>query len=203
MNEPLWIVKVGGSLLELSNLGERLRRWLDQEAPPHTALVMGGGPTADLLRRLDQQHGLGEERAHWLALRALSLNSHVLANLVARTRVVADWSSCRQAWSEGMTPILDPLLFIQADEGQPQALPHRWDVTTDSVAARLTEVLEAPTLVLLKSCAASQGTGPADWARLGLVDRWFPTAVARLKEVLFVNFREGAWMASARRETAS
>jgi aspartokinase-like uncharacterized kinase len=192
MTSRTWFIKVGGSLLTLSNLGPRLRRWLDRTAPPRAVLLMGGGPTADVIRCLDAQHGLGEERAHWLALRALALNGHALAELLPGGVLATDAGGCAAAWERGQTPILDPLPLLYADEGHAQALPHRWDVTSDSVAARLAELLEAETLVLLKSCDAPPYSSAAEWARLGIVDRYFPQAADRLREVRLVNLRAEA-----------
>src|SRR5207248_9110984 len=63
MNETL-VVKVGGSLYDLPDLADRLRRWLSALAAPRVLLVPGGGPTADVIRTFDQRHRLGEEASH-------------------------------------------------------------------------------------------------------------------------------------------
>jgi aspartokinase-like uncharacterized kinase len=64
------VVKVGGSLFDLPDLGPRLEVWLG--ARRSVVLVPGGGPTTDVVRALDRTHRLGEEAAHWLALRSIS-----------------------------------------------------------------------------------------------------------------------------------
>jgi aspartokinase-like uncharacterized kinase len=183
------VVKVGGSLLDLPGLGPRLRAWLDGQTNAALILVAGGGPTADVIRAADDRHGLGEETAHWLALRALSLNSHLLAALVPRTCVVEALSACRAAWDAGLTPILDPLPIMHADEARPDRLPHRWTVTSDSVAARIAHLAGAAELVLLKSRHAPTGAGWDELARAGLVDEWLPRMVPLLPAVRMVNFR--------------
>lgn len=193
MNEATAVVKVGGSLLEVPDLGRRLSNWRRREAPRRHIVVIGGGPAADVIRRADQLHTLGEERSHWLALRALTLNAYLLAELLSNAEVVLDLATCQSVWERGKSPVLDPHAFMQADEGQAGALPHRWDVTSDSLAARVAEVAGASRLVLLKQCSAPQGSTLADWARLGLVDAWFPRVAARLPGgVRFVNFQEAA-----------
>src|SRR5262245_19403362 len=83
------VVKVGGSLYDLPDLGPRLQRWLDALHTRSILIVPGGGALADAVRDLDQIHGLGEETAHWLALRALTLNAYFLAALLPGAVVVA------------------------------------------------------------------------------------------------------------------
>src|SRR5205085_3363327 len=91
MKQPLTVVKVGGSLYDLPDLGPRLRHWLNGPdlAQTNILLVPGGGRSADVVREFDLVHHLGEEKSHWLALRALALNAHFLADLLP-ARVVDD-----------------------------------------------------------------------------------------------------------------
>src|SRR5438876_877643 len=99
MRSPCWlrarrtmaetvVIKVGGSLFDLPDLSARLRNYLRQWEPLQILLVPGGGGTANVIRTFDQLHHLGEERAHWLALRALAVNAHFLAELLPRSRVI-------------------------------------------------------------------------------------------------------------------
>jgi aspartokinase-like uncharacterized kinase len=166
------VVKVGGSLYDWPDLGPRLRAWLDALRPAQALLVPGGGPTADVVRALDRRHALGEEASHWLALQALSLNGRFL-----------------QALLPGVT-IVDAYDFARQDEGQPGALPHSWDVTSDSVAARVAAVTGARRLVLLKSADFPVGIEAVEAGRGGLVDAYFARAQGNL-EVYALNFR--AW----------
>ena len=75
MGDNGWIVvKVGGSLFDLPDLGTRLAAWLRQFEESNVLLVPGGGAAADAIRDFDRVHQLGEETSHWLAIQALSLN---------------------------------------------------------------------------------------------------------------------------------
>src|SRR5207248_2464665 len=87
-SDPSLVVKVGGSLYDLPDLGPRLHAFLRSLDRPEVLLIPGGGPTADVVRDLDRRHGLGEETAHWLALHALAVNAHFLAALVPGGAVV-------------------------------------------------------------------------------------------------------------------
>jgi aspartokinase-like uncharacterized kinase len=178
------VIKVGGSLYNLPDLGPRLRGWLATLPARDILLVPGGGATADAVRAFDRLHRLGEERSHWLALQALSVNARLLAALLPGCRVVADVQE-QAGWR-----VLDAYRFALADEEHPGRLPHCWDVTSDSVAARAATVAGARELVLLKSVALPLGV--IDWAeagRRGLVDPFFAEA-ARGLAVRVINFRE-------------
>jgi aspartokinase-like uncharacterized kinase len=189
------VVKVGGSLFDLPDLGPRLRSWLERSTAD-VLLVPGGGLTADAVRRLDQIHQLGEEKSHWLALRALSVNAVFLAGLLPDAQIVITPDDWAVAAAAGRTPILDPHLFCLADEcdAPAGALPHSWTVSSDSVAARFAAVAEADSLVLLKSATMRS---PVDWeeaSRREWVDAWFATEVNRAPRpfrISAVNFRAG------------
>jgi aspartokinase-like uncharacterized kinase len=191
MVQPLCVVKLGGSLFDLPDLGPRLRAWLGRHASPPTLLVPGGGPTGDVVRGWDRDHGLGEEAAHWLALRALTLNAHLLTALLAPSaRVIPRWEDAEGCWREGTVAVLDAHAFAAADEARAGRLPHRWSVTSDSVAARVALVAGAGQLVLLKSVTIAPGRPWAEASRQGQVDPFFPELAEGLRSVRAVNFRE-------------
>jgi len=173
MSTPFLVVKVGGSLYDLPDLTMRIRAWLERQNRARVLIVPGGGPLADVVRHLDWTHGLGEEASHWLAIEAMSLAAHFLGRLLPEAlllpRVPGE--------SDGRGPfILDPLPFFREDEEQPGHYPHRWDVTSDSLAVRVAVKASAAELVLVKSVSWRSN----DWAaasREGVVDSYFATAV--------------------------
>jgi aspartokinase-like uncharacterized kinase len=183
----LLVVKVGGSLYDLPDLGPRLRSFLASLGEGDRLIVPGGGQTVEAVRGLDRAHALEQEVSHWLALRACAVNAHFLACLLGGARVVALPEQCR-----GVN-VLDPFAFMTADEGRPGCLPKHWDATSDSVAARVAVVARAD-LVLLKSVMLPSD---GDWfaaAAAGDVDSLFPDVVrAGDVQVRAVNLR--AWPA--------
>ena len=129
---PALVGKVGGSLFDLADLAARLGHWLANEASQRIILIPGGGAGADVIRQLDGTHGIGDEAAHWLALRVLGVNADFLARLIGVPVV----KSILEA-SGHRTCVLDPHEFCRRDEGQKGALPHSWNVTSDAIAARV------------------------------------------------------------------
>jgi aspartokinase-like uncharacterized kinase len=190
MTEAPVIVKVGGSLLDWPDLGSRLAAWLSALGRREVVLISGGGTAANFVRDADRVHRLGEEACHWLALRSLTLTAHALAAILPRSVVVDQPAACGAPWRAGRTPVLDPFPFASEDEGRPGALPHSWEVTSDSLAARVAEVMEARELVLLKSVTIPPQTDWAEASRRGLVDGYFPTIIARGVKARAVNLRE-------------
>jgi aspartokinase-like uncharacterized kinase len=191
------VVKVGGSLYAWPGLAARLGNWLQPFFRQGTPLLLvpGGGPTADVVRQFDRGHGLGEETAHWLALRALALNAHFLAALLPDTAVVETPEDAARLRRRGRLPVVDGHAFARADETRPGRLPHAWAVTSDSLAARVADVAGARRLVLLKSVTVPDGLSWAEAARCGFVDEYFPDVLARRAtafEVSAVNLR--AWL---------
>ncbi len=187
------VVKVGGSLFDMPDLGPRLAQWLARLPRREILLVPGGGPVADVVRVYDQRHALGKEKAHWLALYALALNAQFLAALQPGGVVVQHWQDCPQHWRAGRLPIVDPYSFAANDEGRTGCLPHSWAVTSDSIAARVARVLGASQLILLKSISLPEGIGWIEAGQRGFVDPHFAEVAGGSLAVFAINFRQ--WQA--------
>src|SRR5450755_1821567 len=161
MNRPLAVVKIGGSLYDMPDLQQRFQEWWLawlREAPGSDMIfVPGGGAAADAVRLMDQAHHLGEERSHWLALEAMRLNTDFLRSSLQMftIRVIASPADLNRKAFPSDIPIWRPF-FLEAhtftiwDEGAHpgSALPHRWSVTSDSIAARAAVVFGADHLIL-------------------------------------------------------
>src|SRR5690606_38335664 len=93
-------------------------------------------------------------------------------------------------WHRGEIPVLAPRLVLNEDDRTgDDPLPHHWDVTSDSIAARLAALLGADQLILLKSTDAPPGLDRERAAALGLVDPIFPAASRTLRRVAMLNLR--------------
>jgi 5-(aminomethyl)-3-furanmethanol phosphate kinase len=140
---------------------------------------------------MDQTHGLGDQKAHRLAIRSLDLTAELLAALLPGSAVVhrpEDLWACRNL---GQVPILTPGQFLEElDDREPDRLPASWDVTSDSIAARIAVLLGARRLILLKSVRLSADIDRGEAARLGLVDAMFPRIASALEVVELVCLRD-------------
>jgi len=185
------VVKLGGSLLDWPELPARLAAWLTVGPPSQTLLVVGGGKLADAIRHADALHGLGEERSHWLCIRAMQLNARLVRALLGGrwVRRVRPWAA-RPA-RPGLW-LLDPWPFLRHEEPRwaVQPLPHNWQVTSDSIAARVSALLGVP-LILLKS-ATPPCNSAAGLAAANFVDAYFPQAASPVHTIVCVNLRESA-----------
>ena len=188
MSATIVVVKIGGSLLNWPDLGKRLPAYLDTLAPRRVVAIVGGGRAADFVRELDGTHGVGEETSHHLALRALDLTAHALAAIAPRFEVVDRVVELDPTWSRARIPLLAPRLLLDEvvrDDFKP--LPQNWQTTSDSIAARIAEILGAEELILLKRTTIPEQIDPEEAARLGIVDPVFPRAARNLRVVKIVN----------------
>lgn len=148
MPRPLTVYKLGGSLLDLPDLGERLKAGFETAPKECPVLVVGGGPTADVVRDWDSRHRLGDAAAHRLAIAAMELNARLVRILLSRTGMTVglDWRSSDEA-----NVIVPDMLREIETTGEGPVPEESWEVTSDSLAAWLAGRCRARRLVFLKS----------------------------------------------------
>jgi len=183
------VIKLGGSLLDLRRLAARLGRFLQDYGAHQLLLIVGGGGVADFVRQFDALHHLDEDRGHWLAVRAMHFNTHLVMSMVSGCRLVVDVDSCRAAWSAQEIAVVDPLAWLANLQGTVADVPHQWTFTSDSIAAHIAMQVSADQLVLLKSTRPPRGCGLKSAAAIGLVDPDFPVAAAGVPAIEVVNLR--------------
>lgn len=181
------LVKIGGSLFGLDDLADRLRRWLASQSAATNVLVAGGGRRADLVRACQSE--LTDREAHWLAIEAMEANARWLSDALAEAKWLDNLGDVRSI--NGPLAILSPRRFMWYDDARHPAgaLPASWQVTSDSIAARIAEMAAAEELVLLKSAAAPEPATPEHLAAAGYVDAFFPQASRPLLMIRYVNLR--------------
>lgn len=192
---PIRVVKIGGSLFGIREFPELLRRWLNSQSPAAHILVAGGGKLADVIRTMDASHSLGDEPAHWMCIRLMSVTAQLVSRLLGDLPIVVTMADLRVLLTTAVDPpcvMFDVEQFLREEEPvcPGAALPRNWATTSDSIAARVAAVLGAE-LVLLKS-ADSPATTLADAGAQGYVDKNLATAASGLSAVRAVNLLRGA-----------
>jgi len=192
MTTGIIVTKVGGSLFGYEQMPERVHAWREKQPSGMTIFIGGGGDLVRPLRTAHERFGLNEESSHWLAIRAMTVTSRLLAKLldvelVERFEVIEQLVSARRSAS----CVLDVEEFLRQREPLLPGcrLPCDWSATSDAIAARVAEVLPAYELVLLKSVAYPAESTLQRAADQGLVDGHFPTAAAGLSRIRWVNLR--------------
>ncbi len=175
----LRVVKVGGSLLEWPGLRPALDSWLASDPTP-AVLICGGGRRVEAVRCSWRVRKLTQQAAHWLCIEAMETTARLLAeNISAVLTDARQESELRQQARRHGRVVVDVAPFLRNVEPimAGPALPQNWSVTSDSIAARLAQWLQAEQLVLLKSADPPQGDWQS-WADAEYVDTWFPRAAA-------------------------
>ncbi len=203
---PPVVVKLGGSLLRREDWPGLLRRWLTSRPPSRCLIICGGGERVDQLRLRDQALSLGDAACHWMAIAEMSRNTAEAAAKFPYSKVCACLHQVEQAFQviessaagdprrglAGMPGGASRVVFFDCQPFLQQEtpwrglspLPQSWDVSSDSIAARIALRWQSAPLVLLKSASPDVAAGRQLCLRLlarqGYVDAYFPEAAAGL-----------------------
>ncbi len=173
------VVKVGGSLLTLPNLRDRLNDWLDDHNDAQNVIIAGGGQLVECLRHWDELYGLSSRFAHQEGIALMSSTARLVARLVREARLISSISEIGNQHKY----VLDVSEFVLEQSN----LPESWTVTSDSIAAAVAIELGAD-LFLLKS-SAPESSDVCHWCKTELVDQHFPELADSLPVVCVVNLR--------------
>ena len=144
------VIKIGGSLSAIPGALARTGAAVAEAAGRMPLVVIpGGGPFADAVRSFSTMHPLSDSAAHWMAILGMDQYAFALAEQIPGARVVDDQAGIQKAWEAGAIPVLAPSRWLRAAD----ELPHRWEVTSDALAAYLAMLLGAGRLVLVKPVA--------------------------------------------------
>jgi aspartokinase-like uncharacterized kinase len=130
------VIKLGGSLYP--HTASIIRVIKDSKRP--CLIVPGGGAGADVIRAQD----LSDEVAHWMAILSMEQYGWYLSQFGIPVQQPHSYSL--------ITPtdqrILLPYQYLREIDSFPDALPHSWDVTSDSISLFFAHRLSLPLLIL-------------------------------------------------------
>jgi aspartokinase-like uncharacterized kinase len=146
------VIKLGGSLMRSSELGDWLDTIQSLAAMTNIIIVPGGGEFADKVRETQTSLGFDDRTAHRLALLAMSQYGYLLAGLNQNLHVAEDLESLTSSLDKSRPLLWLPTALLK-DESE---IPASWDYTSDSIALWLATKLTANSLVLVKAKAMKQ-----------------------------------------------
>ena len=194
MNYPaIHVTKLGGSLLNLCDLPARWRQWRAQRQTVHDVVVVGGGSLVDALREQALHRSIGDDIAHWAAVDLMAINTRLLASQLGDYPACAVGPALEDRLNTAGATFIDVVHFLRHVEPlqSGRKLVPNWDVTSDSIAARLAIILNAKQLNFLKSTSPPPATGQIlpEYAGAGYVDAFLPMLATELPPLEFLNFR--------------
>lgn len=186
----LIVYKLGGSLLDLADLGERLKSlWSSRPEEERRLLIVGGGRFADVVREWDERFGLGDEDAHELAVMSLGLSESLIDRMIPRLVPIQDFQDAL-GLEPGETGLVSVAELLEIGEEAGELIPRNWEFTTDSISAWIAGLVEAEELILLKS--TNCGEAPTvEWLQAeGKLDGEFGHFWTGQIEANWINFRD-------------
>jgi aspartokinase-like uncharacterized kinase len=147
------VVKIGGSLAKAND--SQLADWLNvlSKSKQTIILVPGGGPFADQVRLLQSRWNYSNETAHHMAILAMQQYGLMLADLSPVFECCSSVLAIKLKLNLGLHSMIWMPSIVELDADQVTA---NWDVSSDSLAAWLSEKLKADRLILIKSVKLSQ-----------------------------------------------
>jgi aspartokinase-like uncharacterized kinase len=140
------VIKIGGSILQ-KDATLQLCKVLDKLNPDFSFVIIpGGGEYADLVRKHYSQYHLSDDMAHWMAILSENIVGFFILRYLASGTPVFTIPDISRAIENSQIPVFLPFQYLFEQD----PLPHSWDVTSDSIAAYLAEILHAEKLILLK-----------------------------------------------------
>jgi aspartokinase-like uncharacterized kinase len=187
------VVKIGGSLLDLVGLPDKLRAWLATQPRAHNVLLAGGGPLVEQVRSWNRDiEPIDEAASHWMCVDLLTVTAHLLHAWLPEIPLIEDDRLlCQRVGEDGAT-IFGPAPWMRHSEpGLPgRWLPTDWETTSDSIAGRLAVALRADEFVLQKSDVPNvRSPELSALAATGYIDPILAQMSHELPATRLVNFR--------------
>ncbi|WP_178648941.1 delta 1-pyrroline-5-carboxylate synthetase [uncultured Methanobrevibacter sp.] len=133
------VIKIGGSLFP--NYAIELVKQLEGT---DSVVILGGGEFANLIRKYDLELDLSDKVAHWTAIDAMDIMAKLTADKVESAEIANDLNEAFALLSKGLTPILITSNILRSED----PFENSWDVTSDSIAAYISHMLNANLLIV-------------------------------------------------------
>jgi aspartokinase-like uncharacterized kinase len=165
---PIWVIKLGGSLIDSSILKD----WLNliaSQGQGRAVIVPGGGGFADQVRQAQQQWQFDDVHAHHMSVLAMQQMALLYQGLYPEMCLANTPTQIKHFLEQGHVVIWSPEISILNQAN----LPANWDITSDSLSAWLAQMLSAKTLTIVKSTAIPENYTISELIEKGVVDKAF------------------------------
>lgn len=133
------VVKIGGSLFP--NYAIDLAKQLKGT---DSLIVLGGGEFANLIRKYDFEISFSQETNHWTAIDCMDIIAKLVNDKVDSTKLAYSIDEAKKISDDGFTPIFIVSEFLRSED----PFECSWDVTSDSIAAYVSHLLNANLLIV-------------------------------------------------------
>ena len=182
------IIKVGGSLLDLPDLNNRMQTWLPQFDITPAWVMCGGGEYADSIRARQLWAGWCDTEAHDLAVLAMDANTYETSELLGLKVVELTYPQSERHLADYTAIAVSQFLNDAEPRCKGVVLPQNWSATSDSIAARIATIFDIPNVVLLKS-ATPPSEDLETLQDCGYIDSAFISMLSENTNVQFINLR--------------
>lgn len=148
-NKQIQIFKIGGKILEnekhLDNVLYQLKVLHEKFTIKNIILIPGGGSFANFIRVLDENMNLGEELSHWMAIYSMEFNGMRICGKYKYLTPIRNFKKIKKKTGSLFSVFL-PYNFLKIND----ELPHKWEVTSDSISLFLAYKLNLEYCFLIK-----------------------------------------------------
>ncbi|WP_405304029.1 delta 1-pyrroline-5-carboxylate synthetase [Methanobrevibacter sp.] len=133
------VVKIGGSLFPnyAIDLADKLKN-------TSSAIILGGGDFANLIRKYNSEMNFSDEVNHWTAIDCMDIIAKLVNDKVDSAKLAYSIDEVNQIANKGFTPIFVVSEFLKEED----PFECSWDVTSDSIAAYVAHLLNANLLIV-------------------------------------------------------
>ena len=133
------VVKIGGSLFP-NHAIELAKQLKDSDS----VIILGGGEFANLIRKYNDEQDFSEDVNHWTAIDCMDIIAKLVDDKIDSTKLAYSLDEVNEISDGGFTPIFVVSEFLKTED----PFECSWDVTSDSIAAYVSHLLNAYLLIV-------------------------------------------------------